>query len=290
RAQIKGATHAEFHHHNAIELARELIKKAIVNYPNRSKVDIPKKELDLVAGFSHETINYILGGKYRSSYRPLNDNIINGRIRGVAGVVGCNNPRIKSGYVHTTLVKELIANDVLVLTTGCGAITCAKEGLLVPEAMEYAGSGLREVCEAVGMPPVLHMGSCVDNSRILVAATQIVTEGGLGEDIYQVPAAGCAPEWMSEKAIAIGQYFVASGMMVCFGVQFPTTGSEVLSDFMFKEMESLTGGMWVYEPDPVEMAKIMIKRIDQGRKALGIDKKKERVLYDMEMRRRLEVV
>lgn len=290
RAQIKGAIHKEFHPHNAIELGRELIKRAIANYPKRVGVDIPKEELDLVAGFSHETVRYILGGKFRSSYRPLNDNIINGRIRGIAGIVGCNNPRIKSGYVHTTLVKELIANDVLVLTTGCGAITCAKEGLLIPEAIEYAGSGLREVCEAVGIPPVLHMGSCVDNSRILIAATEIVTEGGLGEDIYQVPAVGCAPEWMSEKAIAIGQYFVASGVMACFGVQFPTTGSEVLSDFMFKEMESLTGGMWVYEPDPIEMAKIMIKRIDQGRKALGIDKKKERVLYDMEMRRRLEVV
>ncbi|GFP36524.1 anaerobic carbon-monoxide dehydrogenase catalytic subunit [Candidatus Hakubella thermalkaliphila] len=231
----------------------------------------------------------MLGGSFRSSYRPLNDNIINGRIRGVVGVVGCNNPRVRTGYVHTTLLKELIANDVLVLTTGCGALTAARAGLLIPEAAELAGSGLREVCEAVGMPPVLHMGSCVDNSRILVAASEIVTESGLGEDIYQVPAAGCAPEWMSEKAVAIGQYFVASGMMVVFGVSFPTSGSEILSNFLFKEIEDLTGGMWVFEPDPLEMARILIERIDAGRKALGIDKKRERILYDMEMRRKLTV-
>lgn len=290
RAQIKGATHVEFHSHNAIELARELIKKAIANYPKRGKVDIPKEEMDLVAGFSHETVNYILGGRFRASYRPLNDNIINGRIRGVVGVVGCNNPRVKADYIHTTLVKELIANNVLVLTTGCGAIACAKEGLLIPEAIEYAGSGLKEVCEAVGMPPVIHMGSCVDNSRLLIAATELVKEGGLGEDISQVPVAGCAPEWMSEKAVSIGQYFVASGVKVGFGVSFPTMGSEILSDFLFKDIEEVVGGKWFYEPDPFEMAKILIEHIDEKRRALGIDRKKERVLYDMEMRRRLEVV
>ncbi|MDI6891937.1 MAG: anaerobic carbon-monoxide dehydrogenase catalytic subunit [Actinomycetota bacterium] len=290
RAQIKGATHVEFHPHNAIELARELIKKAIANYPKRGKVDIPKEEMDLVAGFSHETVNYILGGRFRASYRPLNDNVINGRIRGVVGVVGCNNPRVKADYAHTTLVKELIANNVLVLTTGCGAIACAKEGLLIPEAIEYAGSGLKEVCEAVGIPPVIHMGSCVDNSRLLIAATEMVKEGGLGEDISQVPLAGCAPEWMSEKAVAIGQYFVASGVKVGFGVSFPTMGSEILSDFLFKDIEELVGGSWFCEPDPFEMAKILIEHIDGKRRALGIDRKKERVLYDMEMRRRLEVV
>lgn len=287
KAKIPGATHLPFHAHNAFDVAREVVKRAVENYANRGKVDIPPDSLDMVAGFSHETVNYMLGGTFRSSYRPLNDNIINGRIRGVVGVVGCNNPRVKTGYVHTTLLKELIANDVLVLTTGCGAINAARAGLLIPEAAEFAGSGLREVCEAVGIPPVLHMGSCVDNSRILVAASEIVTEGGLGEDIYQVPAAGCAPEWMSEKAVAIGQYFVASGMMVVFGVSFPTAGSEILSDFLFREIEDLTGGMWVFEPDPLEMARILIERIDAGRKALGIDKKRERILYDMEMRRKL---
>lgn len=287
KAKISGAIHIEFSHHNALEVATSIIKQAIDSYPNRREIYIPKEKMELIAGFSHETINHMLGGAFRASYRPLNDNIINGRIRGVAGVVGCTNPRVQAEYVHTTLVKELIANNVLVLTTGCAATTLAKEGLLIPEAAAQAGPGLREVCEAVGMPPVLHMGSCVDNSRLLISATEIVKEGGLGDDIYQIPAAGCAPEWMSEKAVAIGQYFVGSGLLVVFGTSFPTLKSKEATNFLFKEIENLYGGMWAFERDPYEIARIMIEHIDKKREALGIHKKKERVLYDMAMRREL---
>ncbi|MGO0123156.1 anaerobic carbon-monoxide dehydrogenase catalytic subunit [Desulfothermobacter acidiphilus] len=290
RARLPGVTHLEFDPQRGLEVAREIVQRAIKRFPQRRKVEIPAEEMDLVAGFSHETIKYILGGRFRASYRPLNDNVVNGRIRGVAAVVGCSNPRVRFGDLHTTLVRELIANDVLVLVTGCAAINCAKEGLLVPEAAEIAGSGLREVCEAVGMPPVLHCGSCVDNSRLLIAATEMVKEGGLGEDISELPLCGCAPEWMSEKAIAIGQYFVTSGVTVGFGVAFPTSGSSKLSDFVFGGMEEYVGAHWFYEPDPVAMARVIIEHIDAKRKALGIDVARERVLYDMEMRRKLEVV
>lgn len=270
KAKIPGAIHLPFHHENALETAREIVRRAIDNFSNRGPVDIPKGTVDLIAGFSHETVNYILGGRYRATYRPLNDAVIDGRIRGVVGVVGCNNPRVNAGYVHTTLIRELIANNVLVLTTGCGAITAARAELLVPEAAELAGSGLREVCEAVGIPPVLHMGACVDNSRLLVAATEMVGIGGLGEDISDLPVAGCAPEWMSEKAVAIGHYFVASGVPVVFGVGFPTLGSEIVSRFLFEEIEKLVGGKWIHEPDPVEMARILIEEIDKRRKALKL--------------------
>ncbi|HUV50043.1 MAG TPA: anaerobic carbon-monoxide dehydrogenase catalytic subunit [Anaerolineae bacterium] len=287
RAKIPGAKHIEVHHHNALKAARQIVQRAIDLYPKRGEINIPSHKMDVVAGFSHETINHMLGGTFRASYRPLNDNIINGRIRGLGAVVGCDSARVRSGYMHTTVVKELIANDVLVLTTGCAATACGREGLLRPEAASLAGPGLREVCETVGMPPVLHMGSCVDNSRILIAATQIVREGGLGDDISQIPAAGCAPEWMSEKAIAIGQYFVASGVFVVFGRTFPTTGSKVVTDFLFREMEELYGGMWAVESDPIKMARMMIERIEKGRDALGIQEKKKRVLFDMAMRREL---
>jgi len=290
RAQIPGATHLEFHHENGLEVAREIIRRAIANFPKRRAVEIPTEEVDLVAGFSHETINYMLGGRFRASYRPLNDNIINGRIRGVAAVVGCSNPRVRFGDLHATIVRELIANNVLVLVTGCAAINCAKEGLLVPEAVELAGSGLREVCEAVGMPPVLHCGSCVDNSRLLVASTAVVKEGGLGDDLSEIPVVGCAPEWMSEKAIAIGQYFVTSGVTVGFGVAFPSTGSENFSNYLFGGIKEQVGATWFFEPDPTAMARQIISLIDEKRKALGIDVVRERVLYDMEMRRKLEVV
>jgi len=289
RAHIEGATHMEFDEHNAVASAKAIVRAVIDNFPNRGKnVRIPQYKTDLIAGFSHETINYLLGGMFRASYRPLNDNIINGRIRGVAGVVGCSNARVTHDDLHVRLVKELIKNDVLVLQTGCAAMACAKAGLMVPEAAkEFAGEGLASVCDAVGIPPVLHMGACIDNSRILVAATAMVKDGGLGDDLSDLPVAGAAPEWMSEKAIAIGQYFVGSGVFTVFGVTWPTLGSKDLTDYLFKEYEQEYGGMWAFEPDPLKMAKLMIDHIDKKRKALGIDKARERVLYDMAMRREL---
>jgi carbon-monoxide dehydrogenase catalytic subunit len=289
KAKIAGAMHIEFDEHDALKSAREIVKTAIENFPNRKgNIYVPDQKTEQIAGFSHETINYLLGGLFRASYRPLNDNIINGRIRGVAGVVGCNNARVKHNEGHVNMVKELIKNDVLVITTGCNAIACAEAGLMVPEAAsKYAGEGLASVCEAVGIPPVLHMGSCVDNSRILIAATAMVKDGGLGDDISDLPVAGAAPEWMSEKAISIGQYFVASGVFTVFGVTWPTTGSKEVTDFLFKDFEEMYGGMWAFEPDPIKAAQLMIAHIDKKRKALGIDKARERVLYDMEMRREL---
>ncbi len=249
---------------------------------------IPDTRTDLIAGFSHETINYLQGGLFRASYRPLNENIINGRIRGVAGVVGCNNARVAHDSAHVALVKELIKNDVLVLQTGCSAMATAKAGLMVPEAAEMAGPGLRSVCEALGIPPVLHLGSCVDNARILIAATAMVKDGGLGDDISDLPAAGAAPEWMSEKALAIGHYFVSSGIFTVFGVTWPTSGSKEVTDHLFADYENLYGGMWAFESDPIKTAEMMIAHIDKKRQALGLDQGSKRVLFEMYMRRELE--
>lgn len=293
RAKMQGAMHIEFDEHHGPEIAKKILREAIDNFPNRNKkgVQIPSTTHEMVVGFSHETINYLLGGLFRASYRPLNDNIINGRIRGVAGVVGCNNCRTGHDSGHLTMIKELIKNNVLVLTTGCSAMACGKAGLMTPEAAyKYCGPGLAEVCEAVGIPPVLHMGACVDNSRILMAATAVVKDGGLGDDISDLPAAGAAPEWMSEKAIAIGQYFVASGVFTVFGVTFPITGSEEMCKLLFEEMEDIVGGKWGFEPDPEKAAQLMIAHIDKKRKALGLDKARERVLYDMAMRRELDAI
>jgi carbon-monoxide dehydrogenase catalytic subunit len=282
--------HIEFDEHRAPEVAKKILMEAIENFKNRKpNVDIPSETTDMVVGFSHETINYLLGGMFRASYRPLNDNIINGRIRGIAGVVGCNNARVTHDDPNFTLIKELIKNDVLVLVTGCSAMAAGKGGLLTPEAArQYAGDGLASVCEAVGIPPVLHMGSCVDNSRILMAATAVVKDGGLGDDISDLPAAGAALEWMSEKALAIGHYFVASGIFTVFGVTWPTTGSEKVTKLLFEEFENSLKGKWGFEPDPIKAAKLMIEHIDKKRKALGIDKARDRVLFDMAKRRELD--
>jgi carbon-monoxide dehydrogenase catalytic subunit len=289
KAKITGATHVEFDEHHALERAKDILRMAIEAYTRRGKnIMIPEGKTDLIAGFSHETINYMMGGLFRASYRPLNDNIINGRIRGVAGVVGCNNARVTHNQAHVAMVKELIKNDVLVLQTGCSAMASAMAGLMVPEAARlYAGEGLASVCEAVGMPPVLHLGSCVDNSRILVAATAMVKDGGLGDDVSDLPVAGAAPEWFSEKALTIGQYFVASGVFTVFGATWPTTGSPEVTEHLFGGFEKLYGAMWAFEADPIKAAKLMIDHIDKKRHALGISKARERVLFDMAMRREL---
>jgi carbon-monoxide dehydrogenase catalytic subunit len=289
RCKIEGVEHIEFHEHNARECTDAIVERAIVRFKNRKgPIEIPNIRNMGIHGFSHEYVNYMLGGTFRASYTPLNDNIINGRIRGVAGVVGCTNPRMKQDWVHVELVKELIRNDILVVQTGCSQIALAKAGLYTPEAAHLAGPGLREVCETVGMPPVLGLGSCVDNSRILIACAEMVRVGGLGEAIADLPVAGAAPEWMSEKAISIGQYFVASGVFTVFGVTFPTVEGTKFHNFLFDGLEKEGFGKWGFAKDPYDMAKLMIDHIDSKRKALGIDKARERVLVDMASRREME--
>ena len=291
KCKIAGAEHIEFHEDSAADTAKEIIKLAIENFANRKgPCKIPTASERGIAGFNTENIFHHLGGRFRGSYRPLNDNIINGRIRGAAGVVGCNNPKQVHDYGHLTMIKELLKNDVLVVSTGCSAIAAGKAGLMRPEAAaKYCGPGLGEVCETVGIPPVLHVGSCVDNSRILTILSNVVAEGGLGEDISELPVAGAAPEWMSEKAVSIGMYFVASGVYTVIAEPLPVLGAENLTRYLTDEIEKDVGGKWAFERDPVKAAHMMIEHIERKRDALGINKKAERKLYDMEDRRALAV-
>ena len=271
KAHITGATRVEFDEHHAPEIARQIVRMAVDNYPSRNgHGNIPPVMNELVPGFSHEYINYMQGGTFRSSFRPLNDAVIAGRIRGAAGVVGCNNPRTAHDETHVYLVREFIKNDVLVVMTGCGAIANAKIGMLLGEAMEYAGPGLREVCEAIGIPPVLHLGSCVDNSRILTVLTQMVAEGGLGEDISDLPVVGFAPEWMSEKALSIGTYFVASGVYTIFGISSPVGGSDEVTRLIGEGWEKQVGARLEFIPDPQQMLAKALAHIDAKRAALKL--------------------
>jgi len=291
-AKTEGAIHINFDEDDALKSAKEIIKRAIDNFKNRdiSKLFIPSVKSPLVAGFSVEAIKYMLGGRFRASFRPLNDAIIADRIHGLVGIVGCNNPKTKVDEYINILTRELIKRNVLVLKTGCAAIASGKEGMLKPEAaLEYAGKGLREVCEAVGIPPVLHMGSCVDNSRILEAAAEVVNEGGLGDTIGQLPAVGVAPEWMSEKAVAIGCYFVASGIDVILGQPFNISGSENVTKYMNEETGKLFGGSFHNIADPYEAVDKIMQLLDKARESLGINKKRERKLFDMKDRREINV-
>ncbi len=289
KAMMSGVEHIPMDEHNVYKTAKALVLRAIGNYTNRGDVSIPKEKEMAVGGFSFESIKYMLGGRFRASYRPLNDNIINGKIRGIAAIVGCTNPKMKQDFSHTEICKELIKNNVLVLTTGCATIACGKQGLANSNtALEYCGAGLREVCETVGIPPILACGSCVDNTRLLVAASEIVREGGLGEDLSELPLAGVCLESVSEKAMAIGQYFVASGVLVVFAEDgLPIQGSENVKTYMLEEVEGQFGGRWALENDPIKAAHIMLTGIEANRDALGINSEAERKLYDMAARREL---
>jgi len=288
QARMEGAEHLPFEPGDAPAAARRIVRAAVERFPHRQVEPLlPGGRTPLVAGFTHESVQHMLGGTFRASYRPLNDNIANGRILGVAGIVGCNNPKLpEDGSVD--LVRELIARDVLVLQTGCAALGSAQAELMVPEAAGQAGPGLREVCEAVGMPPVLHCGSCVDNSRLLTAASGMVREGGLGADISDLPLAGAAPGWMSEKAITIGQYFVASGVYTVFGGGLPVEGGEGLTAHLTSELGETLGGRWAIEPDLSAISGRILDHLGERRRALGIHTQQERKLFDMRERRELE--
>ena len=266
KAKFPGATHIEFHEEKAYDIAKEIVRTAVENYRFRraDQVHIPDETMECVVGFSVEAIVGALGG----TLDPLLDAIKGGAIKGIGAVVGCNNVKIQHDYGHVNLVKELIKQDVLVVTTGCNAIATAKAGLMLPEAAEQAGDGLKAVCQALGVPPVLHMGSCVDISRILVACAAIAN--ALGVDISDLPAAGAAPEWMSEKAVSIGAYVVSSGVFTVLGTVPQVLGSPAVTELLTEGAKGVVGAAFAVEPDPFKAAQMMVDHIDEKRAALGI--------------------
>ncbi len=296
KAKIQGAEHVEYDEHRAKEIARNIIRIACDNFPNRkTEGSHITDKYPVIAGFSHEYIEYMQGGSWRGSFRPLNDAIMAGRIRGVVGLAGCDNPRVESTGIHKYLATELIKTDVLVVSTGCGSAACGTAGYLTPEmALENAGPGLREVCEAIGIPPILHLGACVDNSRILTILSAMAEEGGLSDEIGGMPGVGIAPEWMSEKAIAIGVYFAASGVPIIFGGESPIEASEEVTKIMTDVWLERFKGPFHFEPEPEKMLALALDYIDKARDALKLKKYEpgkfgaERVLMSMADRRKLD--
>jgi carbon-monoxide dehydrogenase catalytic subunit len=266
KAKFPGATHMSFDPRRGLEIAKDIVRKAVEAFPNRvpERVRIPVEPVPMMAGFSVEAILAALGG----TPEPLVNAIKEGKIRGAVGVVGCNNPKIPQDEGHVTLTRRLIENDILVLVTGCAAIANGKAGQMVPEAAEMAGPGLKAVAKALGIPPVLHLGSCVDNTRILVLAAALANY--LGVDIAQLPLAGAAPEWYSEKAVAIGTYVVASGIYTVLGVQPPIFGSKNVVNLLADGLEGVVGAKFAVEPDPEKAAILIRRHIEAKRKALGL--------------------
>ena len=277
KAKIAGDMYVEFTEDDAVNCAHKIVKIAVENFANRdaSKVEIPDlKEASLV-GYSVEAIIDHLDKVVNTNtadktgtVKPLSDVIYAGVIRGAAGVVGCNNPKVEHDMAHVTVIKELIKRDVIVVTTGCAAQAAAKAGLLTLEAKELCGRGLKEVCERVNIPPVLHMGSCVDCSRILDLVSRVAVERGV--DICDLPVVGSAPEWMSEKAVSIASYVVASGINTYLGVIPQVLGSPEFTELLNVGVKENVGAIYVFEKDPMATVEKMMVDIEDKRTALGI--------------------
>lgn len=266
KAKFPGAEHIRFDPQRGLEIGKQIVRMAVENYARRvpERVHIPQAPTPVMAGFSVEAILGALGG----TPQPLIDEIVKGNIRGAVGVVGCNNPKIKQDLGHTELTRRLIENDILVVVTGCAAVADGKAGLMVPAAADLAGPGLGAVCKALGIPPVLHLGSCVDNTRILVLAAALANH--LGVDISALPLAGAAPEWYSEKAVSIGAYVVASGIYTVLGTAPPIFGSPNVIKLLTEGLEAVFGATFAVEPDPDRAAALIRQHIERKRAGLGL--------------------
>ncbi len=276
--KIPGAEHMEFKPEKADEVAREIVRKAIENYKNRdaSKIHIPQFKSKLMAGFTPEAIVEVLSKiNPEDPLKPLIDAIAQGNIKGVVAIVGCNNPRVKHDYMHVEIARELIKNDVLVIATGCAAHAHAKAGLMDPEGYKMAGEGLQKVLKALGeaagleaLPPVLHFGSCVDNSRVADLVTALANK--LGVAIKDLPVVASAPETTTEKALAIGTWAVSLGITTHVNPLPRILGSELVTKVLTEDLEELIGAKFITSPDPKETAEMFLKIIEEKRAKLGL--------------------
>jgi len=277
-AKIPGAEHVEFKETQANEVAKEIVKIAIDNFDKRDPelVKIPKFKSEAMVGFSVESIVEVLSKiSPEDPLKPLIDNISNGNIKGVVAIVGCNNPKVKQDFMHVNMAKELIKHDILVVATGCAAIAHAKDGLMSPEGYKQAGSGLQAVLKVLGeaagveaLPPVLHFGSCVDNSRIGVLLKALSDK--LGVPIKDLPVAASAPEAATEKALSIGTWAVSLGVTTHVNPLPRITGSEVVTNLLTQDAEGLLGAKFIGSPDPHEAANMLVAHIENKRKQLGL--------------------
>ena len=275
-ARMPDSDFIEFHEDTAGENAKKIVEMAVRNFKNRNPelVNIPQLKTNATVGYSVEAIKKCLDGVTNShvdetgTTKPLIECVKSGVLRGAVAMVGCNNPKVRPDTAHIELMKKLIANDIIVIVSGCSAQAAAKAGLLSKEAKELCGEGLKRVCELVDIPPILHMGSCVDISRMMILASDIAKDWGI--DISQVPVVGCAPEYMSEKAVSIGNYVVATGIETFLGVDPYTKGGHEVVKLLQGEVEDWVGAMFVVELDIEKLGDRMMETIEAKRAALGI--------------------
>ena len=275
-AQMPDAEYIRFNAETAGENAKAIVKMAIENFKNRKPelVHIPDMKQKATVGYSVEAIVKTLDGVANSQVdemgttKPLLECITSGVIRGAVAMVGCNNPKVRPDTAHIELMKKMIANDIIIIASGCSAQAAAKAGLMDKEAKELCGAGLKRVCELADIPPVLHMGSCVDISRMMILAAELAKDSGL--NISQLPVVGCAPEWMSEKAVSIGNYVVGTGIDTFLGVDPYVAGSSEMGQWLTEGVRDWVEAAYTVETDIEKLVDKMIDRIEEKRTALGI--------------------
>jgi carbon-monoxide dehydrogenase catalytic subunit len=260
----------EFNYATRVPVVEEIIDEVIKSYKARRKV-VPMKLLpdhgnkSSLTGVSEVSLKAFLG----DSWKPLIDLIAAGTIKGLAGVVGCSNLMCGGHDVLTVeMTKELIKKDILVLTAGCSSGGIENCGLMMPEAAELAGPGLKAVCKQLGIPPVLNFGPCLAIGRLEIVATEIAE--ALGVDMPQLPLVLSAAQWLEEQALADGAFGLALGLPLHLGIPPFVTGSDLLVKVLFEDMKSLTGGYVIVSDDPVESANMFEEIILQKRKDLGL--------------------
>ena len=275
-AQMPDSDFILFEAETAGENAKRIVRTAVENFVNRKKdlVHIPQLKQKATVGYSVEGIIKTLDGVTNSQIdvtgttKPLVECITSGVIRGAVAMVGCNNPRVRPDSAHIELMKKLIKNDIIVVLSGCSAQAAARAGLMDKRAKDLCGAGLKRVCELADIPPVLHMGSCVDISRMMVLASQLAKDAGV--NISQLPLVGCAPEWMSEKAVSIGNYVVATGIDTFLGVEPQVSGSDQMVHWLTEGIRDWVEAAYTVELDIEKLGDAMIARIEEKRAALGI--------------------
>ncbi|HMK64529.1 MAG TPA: carbon monoxide dehydrogenase, partial [Thermodesulfobacteriota bacterium] len=278
--KIPGAVHVEFSEEEAEAKADEIFKIAIDNFIRRKNkpVQIPEVKNKVVAGFSVETIVGALAKVDAADpLKPVVDNIKNGNIRGVCLFAGCNNVKVPQDANFVAIAKKLLKENVLVVATGCGAGALMRHGFMDPQKVdELCGPGIKAVLTAIGeanglggpLPPVLHMGSCVDNSRAVALAVAVANY--LGVDTDKLPVVASAAEAVSEKAVSIGAYAVAAGLPTHVGVMIPVTGSPLVTQVLTETVKGLTGGYFIVDLDPESAAQKLLAAIDERRAGLGL--------------------
>jgi carbon-monoxide dehydrogenase catalytic subunit len=267
--RLPGAEHLAFdHHHSNLDqadtLAERIIRRGIQAYGERQsgKVFIPQARMEAEVGFSVENILATFGNG-----DTLLEHLKNGRIRGVVNLVGCNNPKVVYEEAVVKVADELIAHDVLALTNGCAAYALLKLGFCLPEGLAGAGPGLNAALTPHKLPPVWHMGECLDNARASAFFRAIANVAD--EPLKRLPLAFSSPEWSNEKGIGAALGFRLLGLNSYHCITPPVAGSDKVARFIYEDTRELLGAVMVVDQDPVALARRIVADFDERRAALG---------------------